>query len=147
MVKDLGIYFRNAIATATNTNISDQRESSSSGISWRLVQGNSKWFTTFQYVKWKMVVSIKWCSLVQKRWFKYMTKNHQIYGKCRGSPTMNLVQSPEKEKKWNRRKKTEATSLKKREMGMLSQTQWVGFYEIKTRLLSQGSKKVMKLIK
>ena len=67
LVKDLGIYFKNAIATATNTNISDQRESSSSGISWRLVQGNSKWFTTFQYVNWKMVVPIKWRSLVQKR--------------------------------------------------------------------------------
>ena len=44
-------------------------------------------------------------------------------------------------------KKTKATSLKKGEMRMLSQTQWVGYYEIKTRLLSQGSKKVMKLIK
>ena len=44
-------------------------------------------------------------------------------------------------------KKTKATSLKKREMRIISQTQVVGYYEIKTRLLSQGSKKVMKLIK
>ena len=30
---------------------------------------------------------------------------------------------------------------------MLSQTQWGGYYEIRTRLLSQWSKKVIKLIK